>query len=58
MNGRWRTCWPCEARTGFRVPLIAGFVGSMEYEIDHDSRPAVEAKTTDETVRLKLGYEW
>ncbi len=30
----------------------------MEYEIDHDSRPAVEAKTTDETVRLKLGYEW
>jgi hypothetical protein len=25
---------------------------------DHDSRPAVDAKTTDETLRLKLGYEW
>lgn len=43
---------------GFRVPLVAGFVGSIEYEIDHDSRPAVAAKTTDETLRLKLGYEW
>ena len=43
---------------GFRVPLVAGFVGSIKYEVDHDSRPAVEAKSTDETVRLKLGYEW
>ena len=43
---------------GLRVPLAAGFVGSIEYEIDHDDPPAVDAKATDETLRLKLGYEW
>jgi len=43
---------------GVRIPLTAGFVGSIEYEIDHDRPPAVDAKSTDETLRLKLGYEW
>ena len=44
--------------TGVRVPLIAGLVGSVEYEIDYDSEPAVEAETTDQTFKLKLGYKW
>ena len=44
--------------TGVRVPLIVGLVGSFEYEIDYDSNPAVEALTTDQTFRLKLGYAW
>jgi len=44
--------------TGVRVPLIAGLVGSLEYEIDYDSEPAVEAETTDQTFKLKLGYKW
>ncbi len=44
--------------TGVRVPLVAGFVGSVEYEIDYDSQPAVEALNTDKTLRLKLGYKW
>ena len=44
--------------TGIRVPLVAGFVGSVEYEFDYDSQPAVEAETTDKTLRLKLGYKW
>ena len=44
--------------TGVRVPLVAGFVGSFEYEIDYDSQPAVDALTTDETFNLKLGYKW
>ncbi|MCG6942621.1 MAG: DUF481 domain-containing protein [Thiohalocapsa sp.] len=43
---------------GLRAPLSAGFVGSIEYEIDHDDPPAVNAKPTDQTLRLKLGYEW
>ncbi len=43
---------------GLRVPLAGGFVGGIEYEIDHDNPPAVEARSTDETLRLKLGYEW
>jgi hypothetical protein len=40
------------------VPLISGVVGGIEYDIEYDSDPAVEAKTTDTTLRLKLGYEW
>lgn len=28
------------------------------YEIDYDSDPALESKTTDKTLRLKLGYEF
>ena len=44
--------------TGVRVPLVAGFVGSVEYEIDYDSQPAVETLSTDKTLRLKLGYKW
>ena len=43
---------------GLRIPLTGGFVSSLEYEIDYDSTPAVAAKTTDETLRLKLGYQW
>jgi hypothetical protein len=46
------------AWTGVRVPLVAGFVGSVEYEFDYDSQPAVDALTTDETFNLKLGYKW
>jgi hypothetical protein len=38
--------------------MLAGFVASLEYELDYDSDPALEAKTTDTTLRLKLGYEW
>jgi hypothetical protein len=41
-----------------RVPLVSGFVGSVEYELEYDSDPAVESKDTDTTLRLKLGYEW
>jgi putative salt-induced outer membrane protein YdiY len=44
--------------TGLRVPLIGGFVASLEYQIDYDSEPAVETRTTDTTLRVKLGYEW
>ena len=44
--------------TGVSIPLAAGFVGSVEYEIDYDSAPAIEAETTDTTLRLKLGYKW
>ena len=44
--------------TGLRVPLADGFAGAVEFEYDYDSNPAVEAKTTDTTVRVKLGYEW
>lgn len=44
--------------TGVRAPIFGGFNLSAEYEIDYDSEPAVEVKTTDTTFKLKLGYEW
>ena len=40
------------------MPLVAGFVGTVEYEVDYDSQPAVESLTTDTTLNLKLGYKW
>jgi hypothetical protein len=40
------------------VPLAGGFTGSIEFEFDYDSAPAVEAETTDTTLRFKLGYQW
>jgi hypothetical protein len=40
------------------MPLSRGLVGAIGYEIGHDDPPAVNAKPTDETLRLKLGYEW
>ncbi|MCG6943484.1 MAG: DUF481 domain-containing protein [Thiohalocapsa sp.] len=47
-----------QAWTGMSVPLTKGFVGSIEFEYDYDSDPAVAAKTTDTALRVKLGYEW
>lgn len=56
VSGQSKDLWT--SWTGLRIPLIGGFVGSIEYEIDYDSDPAQATKTTDETVRLKLGYQW
>jgi putative salt-induced outer membrane protein YdiY len=44
--------------SGLRVPLAGGLTSSVEFEYDYDSAPAVEAKTTDTTLRLKMGYQW
>jgi putative salt-induced outer membrane protein YdiY len=55
-TGETKDLWVSWA--GLRVPLIGGFVGSLEYEIDYDGQPAEDTKTTDQTLRLKLGYQW
>jgi len=55
-DGDPKTLW--QSWTGLRVPLAGGFTGGIEFEYDYDSNPAVEAKTTDTTLRLKLGYQW
>lgn len=44
--------------TGIRIPLAGDFVGSLEYEIDYESERPVKTKSTDTTLRLKLGYQW
>jgi len=46
------------SKVGVRVPLWAGFIGSAETKIEHESEPASEAESTDYTYRLKFGYEW
>ena len=55
LNGEDKLFW--QSWAGLRVPPgrrdSAGNV-----ELEHDGDPAVEAKTTDTTLRLKLGYEW
>ena len=56
LNGDDKYLW--QSWTGLRMPLAGGFTGAIEFEYDYDSDPAVEAKTTDTTLRLKLGYEW
>ena len=44
--------------TGLRFPIVDKIVGSLEFEVDYDSQPALEAEKADTTIRLKLGYEW
>lgn len=56
LDGENKFLW--QSWTGLRLPLAGGFSGSVEFEYDYDSNPAIQAKTTDTTVRLKLGYEW
>ena len=44
--------------TGFRFPLIYGFVASTELQTEYDGDTAKDADNLDTTYRLKLGYEW
>ena len=46
------------SKAGVRVPLWAGFIGSAETKVEHESEPASDADSTDYTYRLKFGYEW
>ena len=55
-NGSAKFIW--RSWTGLRIPIIAGLFGSVEYEIDYDSEPAVDTESTDKTFKFKLGYEW
>lgn len=55
-NGSAKFIW--RSWTGLRIPIFAGLFGSVEYEIDYDSEPALVSETTDQTFKLKLGYKW
>ena len=43
---------------GFRVPLKAGFITSIEVETDYDSQPAEDAEKFSTSYRFKLGYKF
>ena len=44
--------------TGFRFPLVYGFVASTELQTEYDGDAAENADDLDTTFLLKLGYEW
>jgi putative salt-induced outer membrane protein YdiY len=44
--------------TGFRFPLVYGFVASTELQIEYDGGAAKDADDLDTTYLLKLGYAW
>jgi len=43
---------------GFRIPLKAGFIASIETELDYDSQPAEGTEKLSTTYRFKLGYKF
>jgi hypothetical protein len=44
--------------TGFRFPLLYGFVASTELQTEYDGDAARDADDLDTTFLLKLGYKW
>ncbi len=46
------------SKTGMRVPIRKGLVGTAEVDFDWDNKPEPGVKEDDTTYSLKLGYEW
>ena len=46
------------AKTGVRVPIAAGLSATAEYDLDWDSSPPDNTKSTDHTYLLGVGYDW
>jgi len=44
--------------TGFRFPLVGGFIASAEIKLDYDGEPAEGKDELDTTYNFKLGYSW
>lgn len=47
-----------KSKTGLRVPLDGGVVGSAEIEANWDAETAAESDSTEVIYRLKVGYGW
>lgn len=47
-----------QAWSGVKVPLPGGFFSGVEYEVDYESKPAPDTRSTDQTLRVKLGLDW
>ncbi|MCP4007996.1 MAG: DUF481 domain-containing protein [Proteobacteria bacterium] len=47
-----------DTQTGFRMPIVKGFLVSLELDFEYDSDPAPTVESTDQTYRFKLGYRW
>ncbi len=44
--------------TGLRFPLRSGFVATLRFHLQHETRSSVGRAKTDKTLRISLGYEW
>jgi len=47
-----------ESKTGIRLPIKGGIVGTAEIDYDWDNAPAAGVTEGDTKYSLKLGYEW
>lgn len=47
-----------DSKSGVRLPIVYGVVGTAEVEFDWDNQPEPGIKEDDTTYSLKLGYEW
>jgi putative salt-induced outer membrane protein YdiY len=46
------------AETGIKIPLVAGFNATAEYDVDYDNDPPAGVEKTDSTYILGIGYTW
>lgn len=47
-----------DSKTGMRVPLKAGLVGTAQVDFDWDNKPEQGVTEDDTEYSLKIGYEW
>ncbi len=47
-----------DSKSGIRMPIIYGVVGTAEVDFDWDNDPEPGIEEDDTTYALKLGYEW
>ena len=45
-------------RSGLRFPVIWSFATSLTWDLDYESEPQPGRKSTDNTLRVSIGYEW
>ena len=43
---------------GFRVDLYKGLEGAIEYRYDWDNSASDEADKVDQTLKIRVGYQW
>ncbi len=47
-----------DSKSGVRIPIIHGIVGTAEVDFDWDNDPEPGIKEDDTTYAIKIGYEW
>ena len=45
-------------RSGLRFPVIWGLATSLTWDLDYESEPQPGRRSTDNTLRVSIGYDW